>query len=715
VDDQLFSSNWYRVAQLKPQLRRHAAIHRHVYRGQVWYVAQDQASARVHRFTPAANRVIGLMNGNRTVDAIWEAAVEALGDDAPTQDQVVELLGRLHQADLLQTQVRADGGETERRRDKGERARIAQRMKNPLALRIPLFDPDRLLDRLRPVARLLFSPAGAVAWLALVSIGLAAAGTRAADLVAHGAERALSAENLLLLALVFPLVKLFHELGHGLAVKRWDGHVHEVGIMLLVLAPLPYVDASGAAAFGEKHRRILVSAAGIAVELALAAVAALVWVNVEPGVVRDMAFDVMLIGAVSTVLFNGNPLLRFDGYFVLADLIEIPNLAQRSQRYLGYLVLRHAFRAKQARSPVTAPGEAAWFVVYGIAAALYRVLVAIAIITFVAGRFFVIGIVLAAIAALQMLVLPLLKQLWFLAHSPMLARRRALAVGLTVGVAASLVAAIGLAPAPLATRAEGVVWLPDDAKVRPGTSGFVRVAHATSGMRVRKGDVLFELEDPLRDAQVEVLRARLSELEVQKAVEAFRDRVKAGIIAQQILSARTELEQELERVARLTVHSPADGTLVLGPGAEPVGRFVRQGEELGVVLDRAGLSVRAVVEQSDIALVRERLETVEVRLANHTDRTLAARLVREVPAADFLLPSPVLGSQGGGRIPVEPGDKRGLQVTRKVFQVELALPEEAPAANVGQRVHVRFGHGAEPLAWQWGRRLEQMFLRGFGA
>jgi len=715
MSERLFSPSWYRVAELRPRLRGHAVIHRHVYRGQVWFVLQDRASARLHRFTPQAHGIIGLMDGERTVQAIWEAAGESFGDEAPTQDQVIELLGRLHQADLLQTQARPDADETQRRHEKAERSRFGQRVKNPLAIRIPLFDPDRALDHLQPLARALFSPAGAVCWLALVLAGLGAVGANADALLAQAAANAFDARNLLLIALVFPLVKLAHEAGHALAVKRWGGQVHEVGVMLLVLAPLPYVDASGAAAFADKHRRIAVSAAGIAVELALAALAAIAWVKLEPGLARDVAFAVMLIGGVSTLLFNGNPLLRFDGYYVLADLIEIPNLAQRSRRFLGFLVLKHLFGVSDARSPVTAPGEAAWFLFYGIAAAVYRVVVAVAIIAWVAGRFFFVGVVLAVFVAMQMLVFPLLKQLDFLLRSPMLGRRRVWAVGLSAGLTAAATALLLLAPVPLVTTAQGVVWLPEDATVRTAARGFVRVAHVAPGDRVHAGQLLFELEDPLLDAELEVLRARISELEVRKAVEAFRDRVKAGIIDEQLATVRKELAREHERAARLAVRSPGEGFLVIPGGGDPLGRYVRQGDELATVVDRGSLEVRAVVAQQDIALVRERLASVQVRFAHRPGQILPARLVREVPSANFLLPSAVLGTRGGGAIPVDPGDRRGLKVARKLFQVELALPGTAPAADVGQRVHVRFGHGEEPLAWQWGRRLEQMFLRGFGA
>src|SRR6185503_545443 len=128
-------------------------------------------------------------------------------------------------------------------------------------------------------------------------------------------------------------------------------------IMLLVLSPVPYVDASSAWAFQDKRKRMMVGAAGIAVELFLGSLALFVWLAVEPGAVRAVAYNVMLISGVSTLLFNGNPLLRFDGYYVLADAIEIPNLGTRANRYLGYLFQRYVLGVPDAESPAQSAGE----------------------------------------------------------------------------------------------------------------------------------------------------------------------------------------------------------------------------------------------------------------------------------------------------------------------------------------------------------------------
>jgi putative peptide zinc metalloprotease protein len=163
--------------------------------------------------------------------------------------------------------------------------------------------------------------------------------------------------------------------------RRWGGEVHEIGLMLLVFSPVPYVDASSAWGFRDKRKRMVVGGVGIAVELFLGALALFVWLMVEPGMVRAVAYNVMLISGVSTLLFNGNPLLRFDGYYVLADAIEVPNLGARSNTYLGYLFQRYVLGIRTAESSAHSNGERAWMVVYGITSFFYRIFISFVIIT----------------------------------------------------------------------------------------------------------------------------------------------------------------------------------------------------------------------------------------------------------------------------------------------------------------------------------------------
>src|SRR3984885_12044068 len=318
----LFSPDWYRVADLRPRLRPRAQLHRREMRGRLWHLAQDHQSGRFYRLSPAAYLMVCLLAARRTLREAWEMVGRRHAAAQPSQEETILLLAQLHRADLLLGELPPDIAEIARRGEHMQRHALLMRLRNPLALRLPLFNPDRFLDRTMHLVRPILSLPGLLLWLALVGTGIVLAVEHRAELTADVLDRALTLHGITLVLLAYPLVKAAHELGHAYACKRWGGAVHEMGVMLLVLFPVPYVDASAATAFPRIWQRALVGAAGIMVELALAAVAMMVWVEASSGAVRALAFNVMLIGGVSTLLFNGNPLLRFDGYYVLCDLIS---------------------------------------------------------------------------------------------------------------------------------------------------------------------------------------------------------------------------------------------------------------------------------------------------------------------------------------------------------------------------------------------------------
>jgi putative peptide zinc metalloprotease protein len=711
--ESLFSPSWYRVASLTPRLRGHARIYRHEYRGEVWYVLQDHAKGRYYRFNPATYQIVGLMNGERTVQQVWEKAAERLGDEGLTQQEVVQLLAQLHSADVLLCNVPPDTAELLERSKKVERAKWVQRIRSPLALRLPLLDPDKFLTRTVGLVRPLLSVFGAIVWLAVVGTGVVLAGLNWPELTRNIVDRVLSIENGLVMLAVYPFVKILHELGHGYAVKAWGGECHEMGIIFLVFVPVPYVDASAASEFRAKYRRVVVGSAGILVELFLASLALLVWIAAEPGVLRSFAYNVMLIGSVSTVLFNGNPLLRYDGYYILSDLLEIPNLAQRGQAYLRYLVQRYPFGNRDATRPHVGPGERFWFVSYTVSAFFYRLLIYTGIILFIAGKFFKIGLLIAAWVAFSWVVVPIVKGVKFLVSSPSLREKRLRAFALTGVAVLAAVLLLFAMPVPYRTRAEGVVWVPQGSQVRAGTNGFIDRVVATPNEPVEPGQLLLKCRDPLLLANVEVLRARTGELESRYNAALAIDRVQAKIVQQELRDVRAELDRAEERMTELEIRSPNAGVLVLANALDLPDRYVRQGDLIAFVVDVDRPTVRAVVPQSKVDLVRRRTLRVEVRLAEHLDQILPATIKREVPEAEEHLPSATLGSVGGGEFAIDPTEQSGTKTFERIFQFDIELDDPVDDMFIGGRAYVRFDHGYEPIALQWYRSLRQLFLKRF--
>ena len=655
--------------------------------------------------------IVGGMDGTRTVDQLWREAAFRLGQEAPGQDELIQLLAQLHSADLLQTEVTPDSVELLERAAKVDRARWMGNMLNPLAVRLRFWHPDRFLERTLPLVNWLVGWRGGLLWIIVVLPAVVLCAQHWQELSENASDRILAADNMLMMALSFLVLKALHELGHGYAVKAFGGIVHEIGIMFLVFAPMPYVDASAASEFRSKWQRALVGAAGMIVEVFIAALALYAWLAVEPGIVRAFAYNVMVVAGISTIIFNGNPLLRYDGYYILSDLLEIPNLAQRATRYWGHLVYTYVFRTEGLPEFVATPGERIWLLLYAPASFLYRIAVILALAIFVASQYLAVGVVIAVWGIFTGVVLPIGKALWQVFTSPRLYHNRTRAVMTTCSLI--VFASIGMfwIPAPLYTTTEGVIWLPESANVRAGTDGFVRRLLVEPGRVVSFGEALIESEEPTLSAELEYLRAGVAELESRLASERFTDRAKFEITTIELDNARAELTTKTKRAERLVARSGGEGTFAVMRPQDLPGRFVQEGQLIGYVLPPGSRIVRATIRQDDIDLVRDQLRSTTVKLTERLDETLPARIIREMPAGREDLPSKALGGTGGGALPVDPRDQQGTKTLQRVFQVDIELPlDVAPAAAFGSRAYVRFDYHWEPIGQQIWRRARQLVL-----
>jgi putative peptide zinc metalloprotease protein len=710
-NEPFLSSSWYRVGGLRPRLPGHAEVMHHRYRGRRWYILQDKISRNVHRISPASYLVVSAMDGIRTVDEIWTGVAQELGENAPTQDEMIRLLSQLYSAGLLHIDATPDvAGLFERTREV-ERSRIIRTLLNPMAVRLPIWNPDQFLQATLMWFKWIFTPAGFALWLVVVTPAIILAMQNWQQLNENVADRVLAAESLLVIGLCYPILKALHELGHGYAVRAFGGAVPELGVMLLVFLPIPYVDASSSSGFRSKWARAVVGAAGMLVETFFAALALYVWLLVEPGLVRTIAFNVMLIAGLSTIVFNANPLLRYDGYYILADVLQIPNLYQRATQYWGYLVRKYLFGVDETKADVVTHGERVWLFLYAPLSLFYRQFVAISIALFIASQYLTVGVVLAIWSLMAGLFFPAGKAIWRVVSSPQLQRNRVRAVSVTFGGIAAVACLTLFVPLPLHTTTEGVVWLPENSFVKAGTDGFVKRIIVEPGKHVTKGEALVESEEPTSAANLARLRARAEELEAQLESVRFSDRVQATIATTALTHARAELDHESRRVSRLVVQSQADGTFVIDKPQDLPGRFVREGQTFGYVLPAGTQLIRAAIPQDDIDLVRTRLRSASVKLIERPETTLAVNMVREVPGGRDELPSKALGGGGGGSQLTDPRDPRGTKTLQRVFQFDFVLAENSISPSwYGSRVYIRFEHYWEPLGHQLWRRTRQLLL-----
>ena len=704
----LFSDAWYRVSSLKPRLAQQLKIVRQPVRDQVWQVLIEAESGRQVRLNPVAWEFGGRCDGTHTVSELWELLLERLGEDAPTQDDILRMLAQLYRHGMVQFDAAPHLSMLFAQRDR-ESKKTGSRWINPMFLRMRLFDPTRLLDRIEPRLRPLFSRAGLFVWATFVLLGILACLVNFPQLRSEALARATSPQMLWLAWLSFPVIKAIHELSHALAVRRFGGEVHEVGLSLMFLTPAPYVDASAANFFVRRSHRVVVSAAGIMTELLLAAFAVGVWLAVQPGVVRDAALATLLICSVSTLLFNGNPLLRMDGYYVLSDALDLPNLAARSNAWWTAWAYRLG-RGEQSVQPATlAAGELKWLVMYSPASWLFRLGILFALVTWLGGKSWLLGWVMA-LGLLGWMVLR--GSSFFLKLSDGFSRLRATVLAWGALAAFSLALTLFVLPVPSIVVARGVVWPPEGAQVRAEMAGIVTQTPAVNGTVVQAGDLLLTLSDPALSAERDKRVSQLAGLQAQQYLALMKDPVKAADIAEDIARSEAEIARAEEQLALLMVRSRSSGRLVLSSLDDLPGSHAARGAMLGYIVGDDAANVRVVLDEQDILLVRNRIRTVEVRLADVPTQPMAGKVGNEVPAATRKLPSSALGERHGGNVLVDPGDKEGLRTLAPVFLLDVNIPGYVPV-RIGGRAWVRFDLGYEPAGKQLLRRARQVLLHDF--
>lgn len=710
----LQSPDWYRVATLRPRLRAGVRVARQQQRGETWHVLSDPVSGRHHRFNDLAYGIVGSCDGRATLDEIWAARVDAEGEHAPTQAETIRILAQAFAANLLVADVAPDAAALIRSHAKVLRRRRRAQI-NPLAFRVPLADPDALLTRVAPHLAWLLAPR--VQWLLLATIGIGALtlALNAGEFIRHASQGLGEGRMLLAMWLLFPLLKLVHEFAHALAVKLRGGEVHEAGITLMLLTPVPYVDASAANAFEDKRDRTRVALAGIATEALIACAALPLWLLAEPGWLRDVGFAVVFLGVVSTLLVNGNPLLRFDGYYALTDAAELPNLAGRSLRWWRWLTKRHLLAIRHARLDGCARGELPWLIGYAPLSWLYRSVLMFSLAVLAAQWHGMLGLLMLAYALWLALGKPAFDALRWLVAIEESRHARLRTVGVAAAATALATALALLVPLPQRTHSPGVVWLPDDALVRLGTDGVVERLLVDDGAQVRAGTPIAQLADDTLAPRLAQVEADLTRLTVERSRQFEANAPRAAAAEDELRRLGAERDRLQQRIDALTVRAGAAGRVALAAPHRSVGRHLVQGELIAYVLPGQAHLVRALISNDDIDLVRAAPRAIEVHLA-HAGATLPATLAAAVPRASMELPTPALGERAGGPIAVDPADAQGRTARQPFFQVDLALDPAQLAAvqpRIGARALVTFDHGSASAAQLATRALRSAFLRHF--
>lgn len=711
VRESLFSPLWHRYSQQRPQLRSHVTVQPQRYRDQTWYLLINEVTGVHFRINDVAYQFVGRCDGNYTIQEVWDSMLESLADDTPTQDELIRLLGELDQRDLILYQVMTDIPTLFRRKqEKVKRERMA--FINPLAFKLSLWDPSKFLDQTRWLQKLIFNPISFCIWLAIVVSALLAAASDWDALRLHASNYLTTPKYLLLAWLSFPFIKALHELGHALAVRHWDGQVKDSGITFFVFTPAPYLDASASTGFRSQLQRVVVGAMGMMVELFLAAVALLIWFSTQPGLVHALAFVTMFVCGITSILFNGNPLLRFDAYHILCDTFELPNLANRSRLFWTNQFKRLVLGAKNIVPLSYAQGELKWLFAYAPLSIVYGLIILGYIIFWLGSKSFVIGLLVTIFAIAAMVIKPLIATIKNTIESAGVGVTRNRAKLVIGSIFSVTLIALFFVPVPFNTVAQGVIWLPDQAHIRPLSEGFIKEIRVAHGAEVQPNQVILVLSDPSLIAKRDNLNNQLSSMQVNQYNLLSQDITRADSIGKQIEKIGAELKRVNEQINALEIRSQVQGKLVMPHQDDLLGTFVKQGALLAYVLNSNIIKIRAAIPEPAAALVRDHLTGVKVRTADHPDKVIIAEMSMDTPAVTRTLPSAAMGDHGGGQYATDPADKEGLTTVEPIVLIDLNLPDTS-LERVGARASVRFEHGYASITEQLYRHFRQLFLRYF--
>ncbi|BBO82879.1 hypothetical protein DSCO28_34450 [Desulfosarcina ovata subsp. sediminis] len=714
-----FSEHWYRVADLRVALLPSVRVHRQIIRRQLCYILTDPYTQRYFQISKDTYAFLMRLTPQRSVDEIWCRLIDEHPEQAPGQEDVVHILSQLHQANLLYSLSLPDGGGIFERERRMRRRELWGKLMAFLFVRIPLWNPNALLNRIRPLARFFFSMPVALLWVAVISLATMAVVENSAVLYKQS-QGVLALANLPWLYLCIAGLKILHEMAHSLACKRYGGDVHTLGIMFLVFVPLPYMDATSSWSFRERRQRILVSSAGMIVELFLAALAALIWCRTGAGLVHSLAFNVMVVGSVSSLLFNGNPLLRYDAYFILSDLVDIPNLSQKSSRQLRYLAERYLMGSKKAVSPATGGSQAAWLTVYGILATWYRFFITLMIILIMLDQFFAVSVILIAMCICIWIIRPAWRLLEYLL-SPHIHPHRRQAVTVALSLTLTAVVLITMVPFPYGIKAPGVIEVVEYHPVMTPVAGFMRRIWVQPGQSVRTGQVIVELENHDLETDLTLTRKMMMEYKLILRRALWDSPADREPVEQQLKMLNERLANLEQLREKLIIRAEADGIWVAPPLNEKRDNWFPRGELIGQLVGPEVFRFTAVVsqEQAD-ELFRGTPQAIALRLTGQADQCLdlPVKALTLIPFRQERLASAALGWAGGGAIATLGSDESGELAAEGFFEVRANLPRSASAGQLrlmhGLSGNLRIALASQPLFIQVRKGLLQMMQKRYG-
>lgn len=680
------------------------------YQGRVYWVVKDPVALQYFRFEEEEFAILGMLDGVSSLDQIAEDFERQFPPDKIRVEELQQFVGQLHRNGLVITDSPGQGDQLKKRRDERIGKELQQKFTNILSVRFKGFDPEWILNALYaiPPVRWFFSGTCFFLCCLLCLSALALIGVQFDTFQSKlpGFDAFFSAQNWLLLACVLGGTKVLHEFGHGLSCKHFGGECHEMGVMFLVLTPCLYCNVSDSWMLPSKWARAAIGAAGMYVEVVLAATCTWIWWFTEPGLLHYICLNIMFVSSVSTLLFNANPLLKYDGYYILSDLMEVPNLRPKATQILNRTLAEWCLGMEQQEDQFL-PKRHKWaFALYTISATIYRWVVVISILYFLNQVFKpyglqVLGQAIALMSVWGLLGQPLVKLYKFFKVPGRLNKVKRVPLFITLLLIAGVIAAIAMVPLPSYVYAPAVIHPRGAASVYAKVPATLREVLVEPGDTVVAGQELARLESVDLEIEIARLEGEVAGYQVEiRSLEnlAFTEESAASQLAQvkkSLDSAREQLKKQREDADRLILRAPKDG-VVMSPdyrtdrGRNPkelsawvgtplskknLGATLEQGERFCRVGDPRSLEARVAITQNDIDLVNEGQE-VRLMLSQTTDLIYPSK-IRTISREELLETPPRLSSLTGGSLATETDPSGTAKPQEPAFEAVVPLGDYA--------------------------------------
>ncbi len=707
-------------------MRPDLICNRQTYQGRDYWMIKDPIALKYFRFEEEEFALLKMLDGKASADEIQYRFNQRFAPQKLSLAELFQLVGTLYRSALLLSESGNQGRELFRRGDDARRRQARSKWTNVLAFQFRGFDPDGLLYKLNRRIGWFFS-SGMLAFnllLGLAALILMLTHWSEVQNRLPGFHEFFHARNWFWLAATLAITKVLHEFGHGISCKRFGGQCHELGVMLLVMTPCLYVNVSDAWTLPNKWHRIAIAAAGMYVELFLASICAFVWWYTQPGLVNQLALNAMFVCSVSTIVFNANPLMKYDGYYILSDLVEIPNLRQKSTALLQQSFNHWVLGIEAIRDPFLPQRRRGLFVAYSIAAVIYRWFVTFSIFFFFytvlePHGFKVIGQILALFVLFGLVVQPLIQAFRFFSIPGRMSQVKTSRAFISVAVLGVVGLGVLMIPLPHYVRCGLYVQPANAATLYIKAPGRVRNIFAQPNQRVSAGDPILDLDNPDLEFDLADLagQAGVARAGVRSAnqISNFNPKYSSEVdTAQARLVSVTNLSKQRGKdLDNLLVRAPISGVLIAadyvpkpkdddgklhqwyGRVLEPhnIGAFLMEGTTIGqIVPDETQLEAILAIDQSDIEFVAPS-QPVDIWVRQAPGRTFRST-IQQVSSVEMKAVPRCLSEKFGGELATTTGPDESERPTSSTYRVSVSIgdPSGTIAAGSSGSAKIRVGY-----------------------